>query len=282
MKILFVIVNYNSEKLLYQNLNSLLPQVEDVCEKNDNIINIIIVDNDGKVDACVVEKYKSIKLVTPKNNLGFCEGNNYGLEVMEWKNYDFVVFLNPDIILPKDWLNNSLKLIEKDSHCDIGIFSGYLLGYDFKENKPTGMFDSCGIYRTWTGKWYDKRQGKPINNKAISQEVEPPGICGALMICRVSALINVEDMHGIFDKRFFAYKEDIDLSIRFRKKQYRLRIFPELNAYHGRGWNKNRVDVPKKLRLISARNEFLLNIKNVSIYSAVSALKWTYVRFLEK
>lgn len=101
------------------------------------------------------------------------------------------------------------------------------------------------------------------------------------MLCRKKALDEVLLQGGaIFDPSFYMYKEDIDLSLRLRRKGWSLMYVPSLVAYHCRGWKKERKDVPKAYRLLSARNEMRLYARSGSPYVIYSALKYAAVKLL--
>ena len=51
----------------------------------------------------------------------------------------------------------------------------------------------------------------------------------------------------------------MDLSLRLRISGWTLKFDPSLIAFHCRGWDQKRTNMPKKIRLFSARNEIRVN-----------------------
>jgi len=88
-----VIVTLKSEKVIHQCLKSI----------NQNI-PIIVVENSNnqKFKEELESKYENLKCILSKSNLGMGAGNNIGINSA---NTDYVLVLNPDVILEKDTLN---------------------------------------------------------------------------------------------------------------------------------------------------------------------------------
>jgi GT2 family glycosyltransferase len=272
-----IIVTHNSQPYLETCLAHLKAQT---CAPDQ----IIIVDS-GSFNTEYLTAHaqeKGIELFLQKENIGFCQGNNIGLSHVSSKT-DYVLFLNPDAFLWPSFIQRAISRMENSASSNIGVLSGILLGYDLEKKAATGRIDSSGIFRTWYGKWYDRDQGKAYAEH-IFLDLEPvPAVCGALMFCRLNAIQSVYlGPNQVMDESFFMYKEDIDLSLRLRKKGWSLVFDPSLTAYHCRGWSKNRAKVPHVFRLMSAKNEMRLNARIKSPYYLYSALKYFAVKLLDK
>lgn len=156
------------------------------------------------------------------------------------------------------------------------------MGYDIVFNKPSGRYDTTGIFQSWYGKWYDRAQGSAVEEQVYDRFEDLPAICGALFFCRRAAIEQVLlNRREIFDERFYMYKEDIDLSLRLRKAGWRLTYHPEMLSYHCRGWSKNRQQVPRRFRLYSAKNELRLQIREKHCCGVIYSLaKYAAVKLL--
>lgn len=97
------------------------------------------------------------------------------------------------------------------------------------------------------------------------------------MCCRLEALARFADT-GVFDERFFLYKEDIELSLRLRKNGWKLLYQPRVRAFHCRGWQRQRSDVPYTARLLAAKSEILLYLRHPSPYMLWAIGKYLLVR----
>jgi N-acetylglucosaminyl-diphospho-decaprenol L-rhamnosyltransferase len=98
------------------------------------------------------------------------------------------------------------------------------------------------------------------------------------MVCRMSALRG--ELPNVFDESFFMYKEDIDLSLRLRKKGWKLLYAPTVEAFHARGWAGNRKEISHRIRCLASKNDILLNLKHRSPYLIWAVAKYLGVRVL--
>lgn len=271
-EIAIIIVTHNSELYLPQCIASLQKQTFPSSR-------IILVDSGSASQDYLkcYESYPNISLCLLQENVGFCEGNNRGISQLSPET-NYVLFLNPDAFLTPSFLEEAVRCMELDENASVGALTGLLLGYDIQKGQPTGYIDSAGIFRLWYGRWYDRGQGEPEHTRVFSCG-DVPAICGALMFCRKEALDQVVlGLHQVMDPSFYMYKEDIDLSLRLRRQGWRLLFLPHLIAYHCRGWKKNRSQVPKDFRLLSARNEMRLYARLFSPCWFYSALKYASVK----
>lgn len=267
MKTAVIIVTHNSQKFIHKALNCLEQQTK----KPD----LTIVVDSGSTDRSYLDFLKnkpSVKLLFAGNDIGFCKGNNIGFKEVP-DHFDYVMLLNPDAFLTPHFVEEAALFMEKNSRC--AVLTGTLLGYDIEKDAPTGRYDSTGIVRHFYGAWRDRDQGSLVDKKKSFKEEEVEAICGALMFIRIKSI--EEDF--LFDVGFFMYKEDIDLSLRLRKKGWNLIYNPHLSAYHCRGWNPDRKKMPKAFRLLSAKNELKIHYKMRSpIGMAYSSCKYLAVQ----
>lgn len=272
-----IIVTHNSQGPLPLCLKALKAQTRQPKQ-------IILVDS-GSQDIDYLREWESdaaVSLHVAGENIGFCCGNNRGMAEVN-SEIKYVLFLNPDAFLTPAFIEKAIALMDEPSSSRIGAISGLLLGYNLADHQPTGRIDSMGIFRTWYGRWYDRGQGDENDPARTMQREDVPALCGALMFCRAEALRSVELGRDIvMDPEFFMYKEDIDLSLRLRRQGWTLCFDPGLVAYHCRGWKENRAQVPRDLRLLSAKNEMRLYRRMKSPCYLYSVLKYLLVRVWDK
>ena len=128
-----IIVNYNGADYLQACLDSVLRQGYDGFE-------VIVVDNDS-VDHSrqVLEQYSGrVKAVFLAENIGFGGGCLEGLRQAEG---EFVVLLNSDTVVAKDWLEKLLEPFKGNPH--IGSCAAKML------MEGTDLFDSAGMDFTY-------------------------------------------------------------------------------------------------------------------------------------
>lgn len=96
MDVSIIIVNYNTEKLILECLDSIYGETYDI------EYEIIVVDNNSPRLPTVLKEDKRIKYIHSEINLGFGNANNLGAKFAEGK---FLFCLNPDTRL----VNNAIK-----------------------------------------------------------------------------------------------------------------------------------------------------------------------------
>lgn len=268
-KVLVVIVTHNSQKYINWVIEPFL--------QKDSIFHVRIVDSGSTEKEYLydISGKEDIDVIF-EENIGFAKANNKGL--YDIVNYDYVLFLNPDARVEYDVLNTITQRADTREYSDYAIFSVPLIRYDFDNKAPTAFYDSLGIYCDYMGRWKDKR-GKVGDNSVSKYEA----ICGAFMFCRASTLLSLKDNNGNvgFEETFFMYKEDIELSLRMRKK-WKLHIFDDLIAYHCRGWGGKRSENAYWSRFISAKNDIKIALKYKKRALPFALIKYMYVIFLER
>jgi GT2 family glycosyltransferase len=266
MSIAAIIVSHNSLATLPHCLAALSRQTRPA-----DLIHII---DSGSDDCGYLRTLAAVYPITLTfaANIGFAAANNLAARDLP-PDTEMVVFLNPDTIVPPDYLAGALAILR--ARPDVAALSGILEGYDFACVKPTERYDSTGISRAWYGRWQDRDQGR-----ALAEVERPaafvPALCGALLSCRWQALRPF--WPDIFAPEFFLYKEDIELCLRLRRAGWRILFTPELHAFHGRGWQE-RAAMPRRLRLEAAKSEILLYRRHPSLYIVWALVKYALVRW---
>ncbi len=265
-----VIVTHNSQDEIGACLTSL-------DEQTVQPETTVIVDS-GSIDSGYLQPYrnKDRTVLHLEKNIGFGRANNLGFKSID-RFSDFVLFLNPDAFPEPNTIELAINYLVRNK--DVGCVSGRLLGFDSKLQQATGFIDSTGVFRKWYGRWHDRGQGEPDDDRFGEQE-DIPAACAAFLFCRKEMLDQVALSESvIFDPDFFLYKEDIELCLRIQKSPWRIVYLPDLKVFHCRGW-QSRHQVPYQQRLTAAASELLLYWKHPSPYMLWALIKYVLVRWL--
>jgi GT2 family glycosyltransferase len=222
-----VIVAHNNGATVSQTVRSVLQQRR-AAER------VVLIDS-GSEDASWLAEFRDRPNVTVQatHNIGYAAGNNLGWRELKAPNDGFVVFLNPDVLLPAELLANILEVMNEPRAQKCAMLSPRLHQYDFGAASPTGHIDSTGIFPTWWGAWRDRKEDSPAPHDGV--EIVP-ALCGAFLFARAKILRSAALAENeIFDARYFAYKEDIELSLRVRRAGWALGLWHGGIAWHGRG-----------------------------------------------
>lgn len=258
-----IIATYNRKDLLKQCLDS-------VCGQSFKDIEVIVVDNASKDDSAAMVKkcYPEVELICNTDNLLFSKAQNQGIISSKG---DFVLCLNNDVILDKDYLKEALFSVELNPA--IGMVSGKILRMD----KST--IDSTGLFLGRNRKAVERGYGK-IDKGQYNKPGYVFGVSGAAAFFKKTMLKDIRDENGYFDERFGMYYEDLDLCWRANKLGWRAYYNPKAVAYHVRGGtavvgpkrcfasrNDNFSRLPEDLQKRYIINRYRCMIKNDSIIS---------------
>ena len=210
-----VIPNLNGRHLLGRCLERLREQTVSDMET-------IVVDSGSEDDsvAFLQSNFPEAQVVALVANRGFAGGMNAGIERARGA---LVAFLNNDAEVDPSWLEELLACL--DRHPRAAAATSKLLLADQRNT-----IDGAGDCLTPSFLPYPRGHGMPDRGQ-FDEEVEVFSPAGAASLWRRSALEDV----GLFDERFFAYYEDVDLGFRARLKGYECWYAPKAVAYHQRG-----------------------------------------------
>ena len=210
LKVSVIILNYFGEKILEETLDSLLKV--DYPKENFEIIvsDNNSTDNSRQIISDYAKKYpKLIRTLFLSKNLGFARGNNPAIKIAKG---EYVILLNNDCIVDKNWLKELIKLADTDKR--IFSISSKLLRYPATlneiQNAGSMIFqdgygrDIGAIITLDHQQLYEKDQKQYFGNREIYSS------CGAAVLYRKSIL----DTIGLLDEKFFMYYEDTELSER--------------------------------------------------------------------
>ncbi len=215
MKVLVVVLNYRGWEDTIACLASLKKQVY------SNFDIYLIENNSGdesaeKLGPIVKDNSRVIFDIQPTNT-GFTGGVNIGIKYAIDNNYEYVALFNNDAQADENWLQNLVKSAKKTG---AGATTGLLLSEDGKT-----IDDAGDAYTMW---------GVPelINEgKLVSQAPESGyifGATGGATLYKTSLFKEI----GLFDEKFFAYNEDVDISWRAQLTGHKIYYESSAIAYH--------------------------------------------------
>jgi len=253
-KVSVILLNYNgisdTRACLYSLIKTTYPN-----------INIIVVDNGSFVNEAVIlrkefhEKKNLIRCIRFNKNWGFAGGYNRIIKKVKSK---YIVVLNNDTIVTKNWLEKLVIAAEKDDQigvCQPKIMSLNKRDYFEYAGGAGGYVDKLG---------YPYAQGRIMfhleqDNGQYDQQKEIFWASGAAMFIRRQIL----KQSGLFDEDLFAYVEEGDLCWRIKKAGFKIVVVPKARIYHkGLGtWSK----FSQKKTFLIHRNSLIVLLEHLSI-----------------
>jgi GT2 family glycosyltransferase len=223
---------------------------------------VIVVDNassDSSREAAGRFASKGVRLLALPENRGYAGGMNAGILASAGR---YLLCLNPDCRLTPSFASVLAARLDEPSASGVGSASGKLLRAEGSELAATAVLDSAGIYRTSSGRHFDRGAGRRDDGQ-FEQEEGIFGASGAAAFYRREALESVRISTGYFDEDFFLYREDADLAWRLQNGLWRCLYVPGAVAYH------RRRNLPERRRQMSdlanyhsVKNRLLLRINN--------------------
>jgi len=213
-------------------------------------LKIFLVDNMSKDDtvAVVEQKFTHVSVIQNKKNLGFAKGNNIGMARALKEGASYIVLLNNDTVVDKDWLKELVTVAESESR--IGAVQSRVMLYGDKDRINTDGnrlhflgFGYCGNY-------------KKKNIKDIGPHEVAYGSGASLLIKR-----EVIDKIGDLEEKLFMYHEDLEYGWRMQMAGYKTYAAPRSVV-----WHKYLFDKPSSQKFYyMERNRFIVMFENYKL-----------------
>jgi len=255
-----VVVSFNSERDIARCLES-------VSRQTYSPLDVLVIDNDSSdgTEETVRGWATRVRFVRNSSNIGFAAAHNQGIRLSAGAYY---LALNPDVEMTPAFVEELVKAMEVDPR--VGSVSGKLLRFATVNGAP--LIDSTGIYMTPSIRHLDRGSGKSDRGQYDRLQYVF-GASGAAPLYRRRMLEAVSIDGECFDEDFFAYREDADLAWRAQLLGWRALYTPHAVARHERKvLPERRHSLPDVINMHSAKNRFLLRIKNQTPLELVALL----------
>jgi GT2 family glycosyltransferase len=210
-----VVVNRDGGDALFAALHSL--------EAQQGIdLSIVVVDNgssQGERERLARET-PEVRVVAFSRNLGFAAAANEGIARTR---APFVLLLNNDAVLAPDYVARLAARLALDER--LGAVQGLV------QTADGSRVDSAGLDWNPRGEAVPLFHGKEPGD-VLRDVFEVSGVAATAALYRRTALEKVGGGGDVFDGAFFAYYEDVDLSLRMARAGWRFACDAEAIARH--------------------------------------------------
>ncbi len=218
---------------------------------------IFVVDNnstDGSKDFFLY-KFPGVIFIWNEKNEGFSKANNRALLKASG---EYILFLNPDTIIPEDCLEKCISFIETKNNniaCGVKMIDGS--GKFLRESKrafpspATSLYKLAGLAYLFPKSRIFSKYHLGYLSENVTQEIDV--LAGAFMMIPKKIMNAV----GSFDENFFMYGEDIDLSYRIQKAGYKNFYFAESTIIHFKGESTKKGSLNYVRMFYNAMNVFV-------------------------
>jgi GT2 family glycosyltransferase len=236
-----IVVNWNDSETIKKCLPSIMAS-------DYPSYRVIVVDNGSNAEELIAltileEKFKGTCVYFAHNaeNLGYCGGNNAGLQYIVDSGFDGdVMILNPDVEME----HNTLSVMAAAMVEGVGIVTPRVV-------HPSGkvLFDGIRL-KGYRQEFVIGHSGMPVSTDFAQ---------GTCMLIRRSLI----DRIGLFDERFFFYWEEVDLSIRAKRAGFKLAVANQTKITKA----DNPIEKVPTCFYYSVRNARLIRRKHLSSFT---------------
>jgi GT2 family glycosyltransferase len=210
---------------------------------------IIVFDNGSTIPTVAA----NAEVIRSETNLGFTGGVNAAFTHVT---APYVALVNNDVVADRDWLTTLVAAMDADAK---------LAAVQTIIRRDDTTIDGAGIDIS-DGTFRQLGHGLPLGTPL-------PNAWG---VSATAALYRVEALGAqVFDERFFAYYEDVELSARLREQGWSLRVIAEAKATHRGSQSSSRVDA----KYLRTRNRYRVARMHKGV-GKISALLWEDVGLL--
>ncbi|MCE7055963.1 glycosyltransferase family 2 protein [Algoriphagus sp. AGSA1] len=187
---------------------------------------VILVDNASKDQEGkkLKAEFPEIELVENTKNLGFAGGNNVGIKTALAAGYPHVMLLNNDTVVEPDFLGIMLQKFRKNPN--VGVVQPLII---FLHDRKK-IWSAGGKWQQWWCRSITLGDRKYIGDFKV-RDRGLDWATGCCMLIRRNALVDT----GLLNENYFAYFEDVEWSLRFRKKGYEIELASDAVIYHEAG-----------------------------------------------
>lgn len=249
-KIDILIVHLNGEEVIRNCLESI--------KKNSKEFNIYVLLN-GTTDNSeeVIKKtYSKTNISKTKEVIGFAEASNI---LARKAKSDYIVFLNNDVEVGKNWLSEMLKTIKNHKNCIAcqPKIKSYSNRKYFEYAGAAGGFIDVYGYPFCRGRIFDSIEE---DKGQYNDEIRVFWACGVCMMVKRKEFLGL----GGFDESFYMYGEETDFCWRANILGKEIWYCPKTEIYHIGSFSIGKQKINLRKDYLHSRNHLILLLKNYS------------------
>ncbi|MAK26730.1 MAG: hypothetical protein CMA02_05625 [Euryarchaeota archaeon] len=215
-KVAAFIVNWNNAEETIKSYKSL----SDHFDRND----IFVVDNGSSNEDLdlLQSKLGNSNLIISEANLGYPGGANLALSRILELDYEMALSLNNDATIDSKSIELLISALKENP--EIGMISPWVVYTD------TGkIWFKGGWFSPWLGMTSHPGKGSKMPENRSRRPIDSDYLCGCSILFRLEMLLDT----GLLEEKYFIYSEDLDHSLRAKKKKWRICTLPRAIVKHG-------------------------------------------------
>jgi GT2 family glycosyltransferase len=271
MKLSIIVLNYKTPSDTLECLKSLKKAKP---EPGMNV-ETIVVDNGSFDDSTelIAQGYPEVKLIALDKNLGFAGGNNVGIRLSLSENPDYVMLLNPDTFVAKDFF---VKLRQAIMKCDFDIFSPLIYfapGFEFHRDRYSKSDQGKvvwygGGHLDWNNIYGSHQEVDEVDRGQLTDCQTTDFATGACLVAKTKVFKQI----GMLDEDYFLYLEDLEFCHRARQAGFTVGFNPLVCLWHKVSVSAGGIGSSLNDYFIT-RNRLLFGIKYAKLRTKIALLR---------
>jgi GT2 family glycosyltransferase len=200
-----------------------------------------------------VKNNRLITLIKNNSNDGFPGGCNIGIRLALSWNSDYVLLLNNDVVVDKQFLNELVKATESET--SIGIAGSKIYHYDEPDR-----IQSVGGDMLWWMFWPLNYRMNEIDDEKSTEVTERDFVWATSQLINANLFRDV----GLLDEKFFFGIEEYDLCDRAKKKGYNVVFVPSSKVWHKGNASAKKLSKYAETKSLIKRETGFLDYKLIS------------------
>jgi len=215
-KVYIILLNWNGKE-------DTLECIESLKRIDYSNYKIITVDNNSEDDSVleIRKRYSKIKIIENKENLGFAGGNNVGIKYAMENGADYVLLINNDTTVEKDFLRELVK--EGELNKNAGLL-GPKTNYHSEQNRIW----FAGGKVSWLKNKGTHLGLDKIDNDQFNKIKKVDYLTGCCLLIKKEVIKKI----GVLEEGYFLYYEETDFCLLAKNADYKCLYIPKAKIYH--------------------------------------------------
>ena len=276
-KVHIVVLTWNNKDLLKRCLESIenINYSANMYDYNNFTINVIDNNSSDNSIEMIENEFPKVNVTRNNKNLKFGSGYNSGLKKMNFDDNDFIVLLNDDTIVSRDFIYELINPLLNDKNAIISVPK---ILYSSDINK---IWYAGGVVDLWKGLIYHIgiRDFDGPKYSFLGETQYATGCCLCLRYKDFKKL-------NFFDETFDMYCEDVDLSLKARQLNRKIIYAPKSIILHNvsqslgeHSYKKNIMKLKNQLKIFW-KHATGIQLISISFYWLLFHLPYQLIRWL--
>lgn len=257
-KVDILIIHLNGEKIIDECLSSIYS------DNKKASVHILFNNTQDNSVNLVKDKFPRANRHFTKKTIGFAEASNLLAKKAKSK---YIVFLNNDVVVEKNWLSEMLTTIKSNKNCiavQPKIRSYYQRDCFEYAGAAGGFIDKYG-YPFCRGRIFNSIEK---DNHQYDDSIRVFWACGVCILTDKNFFLKSRG----FDESLFMYAEELDFCWRANIFGKEIWYCPKSVIYHIGSFSVNKEKINLKKEYLITRNHLLVFLKNYSLLNIVKLL----------